>query len=104
MSTQHSLTKNNKKKIKLVKVKEDVSRVAEYKRCAILKYCNENGIENYQLDVSSISNELHNLGMCYCFLLSIICLFLEVPENFYMIVLDKTNVVVIITKHIHNFF
>ena len=104
MSTQHSLNKNTIKKIKLDEVDENVSSVVEYKRCAILKYCNENGIENYQLDVSSISNELHNLGMCYCFLLSIICLFLEVPENFYTIVLDKTNIVVIITLHIHNFF
>ena len=68
MSTQHSLNKNTIKKIKLDEVNKYVSRFAEYKRCAILKYCNENGIEKYHLDLSSISNELSKLGMCYFFL------------------------------------
>ena len=81
MSTQHRLNKNTKKIIKLDKVNEDVSSVAEYKRCAILKYFNEYGIEKYQLDMSSISNELHKLGMHYFYLLSIICIILEVHEN-----------------------
>ena len=41
MSTQHRLNKITKKKIKLYEVNEDVSSVTEYKRCAILKYCDE---------------------------------------------------------------
>ena len=68
MSTQHRLKKDTTKKIKLDEVDNDVSSVAEHKRCAILKYCKENGIEKNQLDILSLSNELHNLGMSYSFL------------------------------------
>ena len=84
MSTQHKLKRNTKEIIKLDKVDGYLDCIAEYKRCAILKYCNEYGIEKYQLDMSSISNEHHKLGMCYCFLTRIICIILEVHEDFYM--------------------
>ena len=63
MSTQHSLNKNTIKKIKLDEVDENVSSIAEYKKCAILKYCNENGNIKKQLDNFFISNELHKLGL-----------------------------------------
>ena len=46
MSTKHSRNKNTTKKIKLDEVDENVCSIAEYKRCAILKYCNENGVKN----------------------------------------------------------
>ena len=77
MSTQHSLNKNTIKKIKLDEVDENVSSVVEYKRCAILKYCNENGIEKYQLDKLSVLNELHKLGKSYFFLTSIRFIIIE---------------------------
>ena len=63
MSTQHSLNKNTIKKIKLDEVDENVSSIAEYKKCAILKYCNENGNIKKQLDNFFISIELHKLGL-----------------------------------------
>ena len=62
MSTQHSQNRNTSKKIKLDEVDENVGSSAEYKRCAILKYCNENGNINNQLDEFFISNEVHILG------------------------------------------
>ena len=62
MSTQHSLNKNTIKKINLDEVDEDISGIAEYKRCAILKYCNENGIDTNHLDKLSISNDFLLLG------------------------------------------
>ena len=62
MSTQHSLNKNTIKKINLDEVDEDVSGIAEYKRCAILKYCNENGIDTNHSDKLSISNDFLLLG------------------------------------------
>ena len=67
MSTQHSQNKNTIKKIKLDEVDKDVNSVAEYKRCAILKYCNENGIEKNQLDILSFTNEHHKLGIFIVF-------------------------------------
>ena len=45
--------------------KQHVTSIAEYKSCAILKYCNENGIKKYQLDDLSTSNNHHKLGMFY---------------------------------------
>ena len=45
MSKQHSQIKNIIKKTKLDKVDENVGSIAEYKRCAILKYIKENGSE-----------------------------------------------------------
>ena len=42
MSTQYSQNKNTTKKIKLDKVDKNVSSIAEFKRLAILKYCNGN--------------------------------------------------------------
>ena len=62
MSTKHSQNKNTTKKIKLDEVDENVSSIAEYKKCAILKYCKENGIEKNQLNELSISKKLHKLG------------------------------------------
>ena len=50
MSTQNIRNKNTIKKIKLDEVNEKVSCIAEYKRCATLKYCKENGIEKNHLD------------------------------------------------------
>ena len=43
------------------------SSIAEYKRSAYLKYCNENGIEKYKLKKLSILNKRHKLGLFYCF-------------------------------------
>ena len=101
MSTQHSFNKNTLKKIKLDEVNENVSSVTEFKRCAILNYCDENGIEKNQLDTLFISNELHKLGMSYCFLTSIIYFVLEFYKNYCMRVIDKINVVIITDRHIH---
>ena len=67
MSTQYSQNKNTIKKIKLDKVDENVGSIVEYKRCAILKYCKENGIEKNQFDEISISNEHYKLGLYYFF-------------------------------------
>ena len=81
MSTQHRLNINTKKKRKLDEVNEVVSSVTEYKRCAILKYCDENGIEKNQFDILTISKKLCKLGMSYCFLLFIIYFDLEFFKN-----------------------
>ena len=63
MSTQNIRNKNNIKKIKLDEVKEKVSCIAEYKRCATLKYCKENGIEKNHLDELSILKQRHISGL-----------------------------------------
>ena len=63
MSTQHSQNKITTKKIKLDEVDENVCSIAEYKRCAILKYCMENGIEKNQFENLFISKKLHELGL-----------------------------------------
>ena len=44
-----------------------ISSIAEYKRCAILKYCNENGIKESHLEEFLVPNNLHKLGLCYSF-------------------------------------
>ena len=62
MSTQHNQNRITTEKIKLDEVDENVSSIAVYKRCAILKYCNENGNINNQLDEFFISNDVHMLG------------------------------------------
>ena len=62
MSKQHS---QNTKKIKLDKVNENLSSITEYKRRAILKYCNEKGIKQNQLDELSISEKLNKLGFIF---------------------------------------
>ena len=62
MSLQHSKNKKPVKKTKLDVVDEDGSSIAEYKRCAILKYCNKNGIRTNHLDELSISNNFYLLG------------------------------------------
>ena len=81
MSTQRRLNKITMKKIKLDKVNKDVSSVAEYKRCAILRYCNENGIEKNQFDELSISNELNKLGLHCCYLIPKIVIVFEFYQN-----------------------
>ena len=45
---------------------QNVSSIAEYKICAILKYYNENIIKINQLDEILISNKGHKLGL-FCF-------------------------------------
>ena len=65
MSIQHCRSKNTTKKIKLDKVDKDISSIAEYKRCAVLKYCKENGIEKNNLEELFISNKLRNSGLYY---------------------------------------
>ena len=40
-----------------------VSSVAEYIRCALLKYYNENDTKNIQLEKLSTSNDLLKFGM-----------------------------------------
>ena len=82
MSTQHRLNINTKKKRKLDEVNEVVSSVTEYKRCAILKYCDENGIEKNQLNILSIINKLQTLGISYSLIISIISITFEFYENF----------------------
>ena len=82
MSTKHSQKKNIVKKIKLDEINEDVSKVAEFKRCAILKFCNENCIEKNQLDILSFLNEVQNLGMWYCFFTSITSISLKFYDFF----------------------
>ena len=67
MSTQYSQHINVIKKIKLDEVHKNVSSIAEYKRCAILKYCNENGIKESHLEEFLVPNNLHKLGLCYSF-------------------------------------
>ena len=63
MSTQHNQNKNTMKKIKLEEDDRNLCSISEYKKCAILKYCNENGDIKKQLDNFFISNELHKLGL-----------------------------------------
>ena len=57
--------KKTVKKTKLDEVDEDVCSVEEYKRFAILKYCNENGIKKHQINRLFFSNDIHILGLCY---------------------------------------
>ena len=82
MSTQHRLNINTKKKRKLDEVNEVVSSVTEYKRCAILKYCDENGTGKNQLNILSIINKLQTLGISYSLIISIISITFEFYENF----------------------
>ena len=96
MSTQHSRNKNAIKKIKLDEDKGNVSSIAEYKRCAILKYCNENGNIKNQLDELFIFNELHELGLTFCLYLSVVnIIFLNI--DFFSMVLIKVNKIKLIT-------
>ena len=63
MSTQHNRNRNTTKKTKLDELDKNVSSIAEYKRCAILKYCKEIGTKRNQLDRLSILNKLRKLGL-----------------------------------------
>ena len=80
MSKYHSRNKKATKKIKLDKGDENVGSIAEYKRCAILKFCNEKGIKKNQLDELSISEKLHKLGFNF---------FYEIGNNFLFFWLSK---------------
>ena len=85
MSLQHSQNINIVKKTKLDKVDEDGSSIAEYKKCAILKYCNDNGIKTNNLDKLDISNKFQTLGL-YCFnIFTIIFTFLKSMKVFYIV-------------------
>ena len=88
MSTKHSRNKNTTKKRKLDEVDESVSSIAEYKRCAILKFCKENGIETNQLKNLFISKKLHKLGLYY-FFKSIILIDFECYQNIF--ILNRNN-------------
>ena len=46
---------------------QNVSSIAEYKICAILKYYNENITKKNQLDEVLISNKPHKLSL-FCFI------------------------------------
>ena len=82
MSLHHSQNSNTVKKTKLDEVDEDGSIIAEYKRCAILKYCEENVIKTNYLDKLDISNEFQILGL-YCFVIfTIISTFLKSMKVF----------------------
>ena len=82
MSLQHSQIKKTVKKIKLDEVGEDGSVIAEYKRYAILKYCEENVINTNYLDKLDILNEFQILGL-YCFVIfTIISTFLKSMKVF----------------------
>ena len=88
MSTQHSQNKNTTKKIKLDEVNENVCSIAEYKRCAILKYYNGNDSIFNQLNELFISDDFHKLGMCYCLHLSISNIVLFNFTNFSMVLIE----------------
>ena len=45
---------------------QHVSSIAEYRKCAFLKYCNNNVIKNHQLDELLTLNDLLKLGQFYC--------------------------------------
>ena len=42
---------------------QHVSSIAVYKKCAFLKYCNNDVTKNHRLDELSILNDLLKLGM-----------------------------------------
>lgn len=67
MPLQRCQNLNTMKKIKLDELDKDVSSIAEYKKCAIPRYCKENGNIKNHLDELSISNNLYKLGL-RCFL------------------------------------
>ena len=62
MSLNHSLSKNSIKKIKLDEADENVSSILEYKRIAILKFCNENGTKSCKYDEMISSNDVIGIG------------------------------------------
>ena len=62
----YSLHKHLKEKN--MSTQEHESSIAEYKRKAFLKYCNENGIEKYKLKKLSILNKHQKLDLFCCFM------------------------------------
>ena len=104
MSLQHSQNKKNVIKTKKDKVDEDRSIIAEYKRCAILKYCNENGIKTNHLDELSISNDFHSLGLYYFVLFSVIFTFLKSINVFYIVFEEIYKIVLTTTKLIYTVY
>ena len=97
MSTKHSQNKNTTKKIKLDKVDENVSSIAQYKRCAVLKFCNENGIENNQFEILFISKKLHELGL-YSLFKSIILIYVEFYQNILLRNRNNNSSIIIIFR------
>ena len=95
MPTQRRQNKSTTKKIKLDDLDKDVSCIAEYKRCAILRYCKENGNIKNQLDELFILNELHELGLTFCLYLSVVNIFFNI--EFFSMVLIKVNKIIFIT-------
>ena len=99
MSLQHSQNKNTVKKIKVDEVKEDGSMIAEYKICAILKYCEGNGIKTNHLDKLSISNDFHILGLFV--IITIVFTFLKSKKVFYIVFKEIYKIVLLTTKFIN---
>ena len=67
MSKVHNLNIISTEKIKPSKVSKNVDRIAEFKKRATLKFCNENGTkicEYYEKFNSICPNEK---SMCYCY-------------------------------------
>ena len=62
--------------------KQHGSSIAEYKRCAFLKYRNENENKKLQLDSLSTLNDLLKLGMFYWFVISILIFILSYMKFF----------------------
>ena len=62
MSLNHSLSKCSVKKIKLDKADENVSSILEYKKIAILKFCNENNTKICKYDEMINSNDVIGIG------------------------------------------
>ena len=63
MSIKHSLSKNNITKIKLNKANENVSSITEYKRIAIVKFCNEKDTKSCKYDEIFNSNDDIEIGI-----------------------------------------
>ena len=53
-------------------IQQYISSIAEYKRCAFLKYYNENGIKEYQSVELSIPNNQLKISLFYWFIILII--------------------------------
>ena len=65
------------------------SSIAEYKRCAFLKYCNENDNKKHQLDKLSTSNDLLKLGIFYWFVILILIFILNYMKVFSVFVIAR---------------
>ena len=63
MSINHNQNENSMKKIKLDEHDENVSSIAEYKRLAILQFCNENGTKMCTYDEMFSLNDVIETGI-----------------------------------------